>query len=190
MNETTSAEQEHIRAFISYSWSSLAHEAWVMRLASRLVEDGVDVILDKWNLKPGHDAHAFMEQMVTDQSVSKVMMICDKVYAEKANGRAGGVGAEAQILTPDLYAKAQQDKYATVVTEVDEAGKAFVPTFYGGRIYFDFSQVESEEASYEELLRWLLNKPRHVKPKLDTSKNRIIFALAGNESGVPRSVAA
>lgn len=29
-----------------------------------------------------------------------------------------------------------------------------------------------------------------LRNQLDTSKNRIIFALAGNESGVPRSVAA
>ena len=33
-------------------------------------------------------------------------------------------------------------------------------------------------------------RPSIPPEKLDTSKNRIIFALAGNESGVPRSVAA
>ena len=48
------------RAFISYSWSSDAHEAWVMEFAAELVESGIDVVLDKWSLREGDDAHAFM----------------------------------------------------------------------------------------------------------------------------------
>jgi hypothetical protein len=167
MTETDAPEQP-ARTFISYSWSSPTHQAWVMRLATRLIEDGVHVVLDKWDLRPGNDAHAFMEQMITDPAVNKVLMICDQTYAEKSNGRAGGVGAEAQILSPELYAKAKQDKYAAIVTEVDDNGKAYTPAFYGGRIYFDFSQAEQEENSYEELLRWLVDKPLYVKPRIGT----------------------
>ena len=155
-----------VRAFISYSWSSPTHQSWVMTLASRLREDGVDVILDKWDLKPGHDAHAFMESMITDQTIGKVIMICDRVYAEKADGRSGGVGAESQIISPDLYGKVSQDKYAAVITELDDAGAACVPVFYRGRIYFNFENVDRFEGAYEELLRWLVDKPQFVKPKL------------------------
>jgi SEFIR domain-containing protein len=55
------------KLFISYSWSSEARQAWVLRLATQLREAGVDVILDRWDLKERHDAHAFMERMVSDQ---------------------------------------------------------------------------------------------------------------------------
>uniref|UniRef100_UPI00258FBC47 TIR domain-containing protein n=1 Tax=Blastomonas sp. TaxID=1909299 RepID=UPI00258FBC47 len=155
-----------IKAFISYAWSSDSHEAWVLDLASRLTADGVTVILDKWDLKVGHDANAFMEQMVTDQSVTKVLMICDKVYKEKADGRMGGVGKETTILTADIYDRTEQDKYAALLTEYDNNGKGFVPAFYGGRQYIDFADDRRIEESYQELLRWIYGKPKFVRPKL------------------------
>ncbi len=98
---------ENPKLFMSYSWSSPEHEDWVLQLANELVENGVDVILDKWNLKEGHDATAFMEKMVTDPEIQKVILICDKKYAEKADGRSGGVGKETQIITGEIYEKSR-----------------------------------------------------------------------------------
>jgi hypothetical protein len=78
------------RAFLSYSCSSPQHEGWLIDLATRLVEDGGDVKRDKWDLKPGYDGYHFVESIVTHPSATNVLMICDKVYTEKANTRSGG----------------------------------------------------------------------------------------------------
>ena len=59
------------KAFISYSWSSPEHQKWVLDLATQLRENGVDVTIDKWDLKEGHDAIKFMEKMVTDPELKK-----------------------------------------------------------------------------------------------------------------------
>jgi hypothetical protein len=59
------------------------HERWVIDLATQLRENGVDVILDKWDLREGQDAVAFMERMVTDPEVKKVVMVFDRRYAER-----------------------------------------------------------------------------------------------------------
>jgi hypothetical protein len=107
-----------------------------------------------------------MEQSITSPEVTKVLIVCDRVYKEKADGRAGGVGTETQILTPEIYRKADQSKYAALVTEVDDDGKAYVPTFYGGRIFIDFSDPERGEEAYEELTRWINDAPLHTRPKL------------------------
>jgi hypothetical protein len=85
------------KIFISYSWTTPAHEEWVINLAQRLVSDGIEVVLDKWDLKPGHDKFAFMEQMVHSEDVDKVLIILDNKYAQKANDRSGGVGTETVI---------------------------------------------------------------------------------------------
>ncbi|MFH1891218.1 MAG: SEFIR domain-containing protein [Candidatus Zixiibacteriota bacterium] len=77
------------KLFVSYSWTSPDHEAWVLQLSTDLRESGVDVILDKWDLKEGHDAHAFMEKMVTDPEIRKVILVCDKGYVDKTDGRRG-----------------------------------------------------------------------------------------------------
>ncbi|SEG59549.1 SEFIR domain-containing protein [Bosea lathyri] len=71
---------------------------------------GIDIVIDKWDLKPGHDANAFMEKMSTDNSVTKIILVCDRQYTEKSNRRSGGAGTEAQIITPQIYQKTEQDK--------------------------------------------------------------------------------
>ena len=81
----------------------------------RLVSDGVDTILDKWNLKEGQDLNQFMESMVSDKSIDRVLIILTKKYAEKANDRIGGVGKETLIISSEVYEKASQTKFIPVV---------------------------------------------------------------------------
>lgn len=154
------------KLFVSYSWTAQDHEAWVIELAEELVSQGVQVILDKWDLQPGHDANAFMESMVVDPSVTKVILVCDQKYVEKSNSRSGGAGTEAQIITPELYAKKAQDKFVAVVRERDEAGRAYLPVYYGSRIYIDLSNPASYAAEFERLVRWAWDQPLHVRPEM------------------------
>lgn len=155
------------KLFISYSWSDVTHEQWVIDLATELRESGgVDVILDKWDLKEGHDAVAFMEKMVTDPDIKKVAIITDKVYAAKADGRAGGVGTETQIISAEVYSNQEQDKFVAIVSQKDEHGKPYLPAYYKSRIYIDLSEPDNYVDNYEKLLRWIFDKPLHVKPNI------------------------
>src|SRR5690606_20069871 len=128
------------KLFISYSWTSPNHEARVLALASELVDNGVNVIFDKWDLREGQDAYAFMESMVRDPEVTKVLLVCDSVYVRKADERSGGVGTEAQILSPDLYRQRDQTKFVALVLERDDEGKPLVPTYYASRVYIDYTE--------------------------------------------------
>ncbi len=154
------------KLFISYSWSHAEHEQWVVNLATELRESGVDVILDKWDLKEGHDAVAFMEQMVTNPEIKKVVMICDEEYAAKADGRSGGVGTETQIISREVYEKQTQEKFVAVLSEKDANGKPVLPTYYKSRIYIDLSEPDRYTENFERLLRWIFDKPLYVKPEL------------------------
>jgi hypothetical protein len=154
------------KAFISYSWTSPEHQQWVLALATQLRESGVDVIIDKWDLREGHDAIKFMERMVTDPDIKKVIMILNRAYAEKADGRKGGVGTETQIISPEIYAKTDQNKFVGVVSETDADGNSFRPTFYKSRIYIDLSHSDLYATNFEQLLRWIYDKPAHPKPPL------------------------
>lgn len=155
------------RVFLSYSWTSLDHQAWMLEFAKKLAGDGVHVIFDQWDLGPGQDAFAFMEKMVTDPTVTKVLMICDRTYATKADGRTGGVGVEAQIISPQLYRanSADQTRFAAACLDLDPSGQPYVPTFYRGRIHFDFTRRETNDA-YERLLRWAFDRPAQARPAL------------------------
>lgn len=154
------------KLFISYSWSDSIHEQWVIELATELRESGVDVILDKWDLKEGNDAVSFMEKMVTDSDIKKVAIITDETYARKADGRAGGVGTETQIISKEVYDNQEQDKFVAVVPQKDEQGKPYLPTYYRSRIYIDLSEPDSYGENFETLLRWVFDKPLYVKPEV------------------------
>lgn len=165
---------DHPKVFISYAWTDEAHSNRVLSLASRLVEDGVDIKIDKWDLKVGNDAHVFMESMVSDKEIRKVIIISNRIYAERANDRVGGAGVEAQIITPEIYKSSVQDKFALIAFELDEDGKPFVPTFYGSRIYINLAEGVGYEEEYEHLLRWVYEKPLHKRPKLGNPPDHIL----------------
>ena len=155
---------EKPQVFTSYSRTTTEHTEWVRGLVDRLRGDGADMILDVYRLKEGHDKYAFMEQMVTNPEVSKVLVICDKRYAEKANAREGGVGTESIIISQEVYEKVDQEKFIPVVTELDERGNPYLPAFLKGRMYIDLSSDEKLAENYEKLLRAIFDKPVHVEP--------------------------
>ena len=159
-------QPETIKIFISYSQTNPNHQDWTIRLANRLRNDGVDVVLDKWDLKPGQDLHKFMESMVSDIAIKKVLIICDKTYVDKANDMKSGVGTETEIITPGIYKKSDQERFIPIVTEKDEEGNAILPVYLKTRLYFDLSDESTFEYNYEELLRNLFNRPSISKPAL------------------------
>lgn len=158
------------KIFISYSWTTPLHEDWVLNLAERLISDGVDVVIDKWDLKEGQDKYNFMESMVKSEEINKVLIILDKKYAEKAEQRSGGVGTETQIISPNVYANTSQGKFIPIIAERDELGNEFVPTYLESRIYIDLSSQDNYEANYEKLLRNIFKRPAYNKPKLGKAK--------------------
>ena len=154
------------KVFISYSWSSPGHQARIRHWAEQLVSDGVDVVLDIWDLKEGDDKHAFMERMVTDGSVSHVLVFSDSEYSSKADARQAGVGTESQIISGEIYSKIRQSKFLPVVCEFDDSGEPFLPTFLRSRIWIDFSSLEAANDNWERLIRVLYGKPAYEKPSL------------------------
>lgn len=154
------------KVFISYSWKV---QEKVIELAERLISNGIDVILDVYDLKEGQDKYAFMEKSVNDPSVDKVLIICDRSYMEKANDRSSGVGDETVIISPEIYGQMKQEKFIPIAFEVDEEGKACIPHYLKTRIYIDLTTEDDRyETEYEKLLRNIYQKPIHKKPALGT----------------------
>ncbi|QDX94711.1 TIR domain-containing protein [Brevibacillus laterosporus] len=154
------------KVFISYAWTSTEHEEWVVSLATRLRESGVDVKLDKWDLKEGQDTYAFMEGMVRAEETDKVLIICDKGYKERSETRKGGVGTETQIISPEVYLDVKQEKFIPIVSERSDNGEDYVPIYMRTRLYIDLSLDDRFEEGFEKLLRNIYNRPLYKKPAL------------------------
>jgi len=170
------------KVFISYCWTSPGHQDRIRQWAERLLADGIDVIFDLFALKEGHDKYAFMEKMVTDPSVTHVLLFCDSRYAEKADARAGGVGTESQIVSREVYDKVDQSKFIPIACEFGQNGEPSLPVFLRSRIWIDFSSLEAANENWEKLVRALFGKPIHLKPQLGKPP-----AYITNLSAVPAS---
>lgn len=154
------------KLFVSYSWTSSNHVEWVMQLATDLRANGVDAIVDLWHLKEGQDAHSFMEQMVRDENIEKVILVCDKKYVERADARKGGVGVESQIITKSIYGDVSQTKFVALALDSDEGGSALLPNFVQSRIYLDFRNQDQYAENLKKLLRWIFDKPLYIPPDI------------------------
>jgi len=171
------------KAFISYSWSSPGHRELIRSYGERLLNDGIDVVLDQWSLAEGQDKYKFMEQMVADPSVTHVLIFSDRVYAEKANERKEGVGAESQIISKEVYDKVDQKKFLPVVCEKQENEEPYLPVFLQSRIWIDFSTPERVNENWEKLLRAVYDKPIHEKPILGRPPSYLLEE--GNRPALP-----
>ena len=150
------------KVFLSYSHDSDEHCDWVLKLATRLRANGVDIILDKW-LRLGQDVASFIENGLSDSD--RILCVCSKSYTGKANGGTDGVGYEKRIMTADLMAGVDSNRVIPIIRNNNHGGDK-VPTFLKSLLYVDFEDDHLYENRYEELLRDLLNEPVAPIPHL------------------------
>lgn len=168
MHQTASAamppsDEQRIRVFISYSWDSEDHKDWTREFADSLVSNGIEIILDQYDLSPGADRFQFMESSVRD--VDAVLCICTPSYVEKANSRSSGVGVETSLFTPQFYERMRTAKqFIPIIRESD--GISDTPDYLSPLIFIDFRSDAEFEARMDELLRHLHGQPKHRKPPI------------------------
>ncbi|MCG8803994.1 TIR domain-containing protein [Tenacibaculum finnmarkense] len=151
--------------FISYSHDSEEHKNWVLQLATRLRSNGVDIILDRWNLKLGSDLASFMERGLSKST--RIVCICSDSYVKKANEGKGGAGYEKQIMTAEIINDQNTNWVIPLIKNNKEDKKT--PTFLNGRMYLNFEDSNLYESKYEELLRDILDEP--ILPIPEIGKN-------------------
>lgn len=153
-------------AFVSYSWANDQHVAWITNLARRLRSNGVDVRLDRWDVRLGHDLYLFMEQYA--QVSARVLVVLSDDYGPKAEGRASqvsGVGTETAIISSTIYQDLGSNRVIPIVPDSGTvAGAPIVPIYLEGKNRIDFR--DDNEAAYERLLRELHGVPIETAPAL------------------------
>jgi TIR domain len=145
------------RVFISYSHSSPEHEEWVMTLGEFLRENGVDARLDAWHLRRGMDLPQFMTNELT--LANRVILVSDEKYAEKADGRVGGVGWETMIVQGDVARlPPESTKYLVVVRsqKVDDG----LPQYLKTKFIIHWPHEITEETNRRLLLKELFDAVR------------------------------
>ncbi|PMN90425.1 toll/interleukin-1 receptor domain-containing protein [Enterovibrio norvegicus] len=152
------------KVFLSYSHDSAEHKQWVLDLATRLVNAGIDARIDAWGVGGGTDLPHFMETQLSE--VDRIIMVCTEKYVEKANKGTGGVGYEKMIVTSSLMSSIEDKK---VIPIIRQKSSSDVPTFLGTKLYIDFSNDNDFESVIDELMREIHGSPLYKKPALGTN---------------------
>lgn len=148
-------------AFMSYSWDSRAHANWVLQLATRLVSNGVNVVLDRWDTTLGSDLAYFMEQAADPHY--RVIAIVSDTYRDKADGLQGGVGYEKKVITPTLMNDLHSHR---VIPVLRGNSRHRLPRFLGSAKYVNMNDDATYESAYLELLQELYGIAPTPKPPL------------------------
>ena len=147
------------KVFISYSHDTQAHKKWVLELAQRLRNSGVDAILDQFRVGLGDDLGGFMEKSVAESD--RIIMVCTDNYVTKANSGLGGVGYEKMIMTAEYMTNIDSNK---VIPLIRQNGTHNVPTFLKTRLHINFSRADEYELQFDNLLREIHQAPLFKEP--------------------------
>jgi hypothetical protein len=152
-----------IRVFISYTRTNDAHTAWVKDLATFLRKNGIEARLDSWYLNHGMDTPQWMANEI--DLADRVLLVCDELYAQKADRRHGGVGWEIRIIQGDLLASQEdnRDKYVPIVVTPELT--AGTPIFLRGAFALHWPRSGGDEAGrWNELLRIIYRRQEEAPP--------------------------
>jgi hypothetical protein len=157
-----------MRVFVSYSHDSPEHMDRVLGLCNRLRADGVDCVVDQYEVSPAQGWPRWTEAQV--EEARYILLVCTEVYGRRFKGKeqAGeglGVKWEGAVITQNLYdAEADNDKFIPVLFAPQDA--AHVPTVLRGATRYDLTAP----GGYTRLYRRLTNQPEVSKPPLGEFK--------------------
>lgn len=148
--------KEQTSAFISYSWDSEEHNKWVTKLACELINNGIEVLLDKFEVFAGSNLEKYMSDGLT--SAKWIICVCSDGYNIKTNIEETGVGQETQLIQ-----KLELNEY--VVPILKNNSKKELSKHFKGKCYIDFDNNEYINV-LQELIERIYGTKQKLKPSL------------------------
>lgn len=152
------------KVFVSYSHDSQEHKDWVLALADRLREDGIDCTIDQYEESPIEGWQRWMLNQV--ETSDFVLIVCTEQYDRRFRGReevGRGKGAtwEGGVIIQELYdAQGQNSKFIPITLTSKDIN------FISGPLRSATSYRLNTEDGYELLYRRLTSQPKNRKPTL------------------------
>jgi formylglycine-generating enzyme required for sulfatase activity len=156
------------KVFISYSHDSAEHRDRVLWLSDRLRADGVDCVIDRYEISPPEGWPRWMRRQIHESDFT--LIVCTETYQRRFNNdeEAGvglGVKFEGAVITQTLYQKEMRnERFIPVVFSAADARHR--PDLLHGATFY---RVDTPEG-YENLYRHLTNQPEVVKPPLGATR--------------------
>ncbi len=154
--------------FISYSHDSPEHADGVLELSDHLRADGIDCVLDQYEVSPAEGWPRWMDRQI--RAADFVLMICTPTYYRRVMGeeepdKGHGVAWESTLIYQYIYNEGTSNtRFIPVLLEGADASTIPVP-WQGVKKY-----RPTTKEGYEELYRRLTGQPLTPKPALGTRR--------------------
>lgn len=152
---------KNLKIFVSYSWDTVEHKAWVRKLAEDLdAIHELSVTWDGFDLDETSDTNHFMESGLHEADY--IFVVGTRRYAQKANQRKGGVGIETRMASSLNWEQLDKESKSRILILQREADG--VPRYLYGRPYVDFSDPNGYQTGLNRLLEILRGEARVARP--------------------------
>ena len=158
--EGTQMDQKE-EIFISYSHDSVSHVERVLDLSNKLRSEGVDCVLDQYEVSPPEGWPRWMDRKIRDAKY--VVLICTEKYyqrvmGEEKEGAGFGVRWEGNLIYQHFYnAGAINNKFIPVV--FTKQNSKYIPTPLQGATHYCLDYAEG----YDDLYFRLTDQPKVAK---------------------------
>jgi hypothetical protein len=153
------------RVLISYAHSTPDHQEWVDGLYRHLRENGIEARIDSYSLDAGGDIPQWMTNEIT--LADRVLLICDDVYCQRADGKHGGVGWETQIIQGAMFQEMYDPdsdpatgKYVPILRVA--GGTEQLPAYLRTKRYVPWPPGADEDRCRRTLIDELLHRKRDI----------------------------
>jgi hypothetical protein len=147
--------------FISYSWDSDEHIAWVNKLADDLeAYKEINVHWDGYDLDSLVDKNHFMEKINT---ADIVLVVSTKKYKNKCDNRKGGVGIETYLSTSRHWESLLSTGQSGIINIIRE--KDSTPTYLKGHFYIDATLDTSYNPMLETIISYTKGDSKVKRPQ-------------------------
>lgn len=147
---------------ISYTWDDEPHKEWVLNLANKLIDSGIETLLDRYHLRLGSDKNKFMEDMIAKSD--RVLVILTPNYKNKADNRIDGAGYEYSLITSEIFNRQESSKFIPILRK--GSIKDSSPITLASKIAIFMREDDNFEEQLEELCREIHNEPKIKPPKV------------------------
>ncbi|WP_181387255.1 toll/interleukin-1 receptor domain-containing protein [Streptomyces sp. Act143] len=176
-----------VRVFISYSHDSDSHRAAVLRLATRLRQEGVDAWIDQYEEhRPPESWPDWMRRELNRADF--VLLVITAEYARRFNresppGAGSGVRWEGTLITADMYyGRRTRARFLPVVGRPEDQGLVPAPL----NLTTSYVMGRDGDADLTGLLRVLRARPAAVPAPLGSAPDAARAVAPPPETGVRR----
>ncbi len=140
------------KVFLSYKWESDKHGEWVCKFAQDLRTNGINAVLDRWEVRLGESFTDYMQQHINDSDVILFIITPEAVAAAEApNGEGGALKFEVQMMNARRIAE------GTRIIGVYRSGNR-PPHYLRDHRYADFREDANYSLSLSVLVDDLLGR--------------------------------